>query len=86
MATRDRIIQTALDYLDTPYHHQGRVKGVGVDCAGLVICVARDLGLSDYDLDGYSRHADGVSLLKEFSAHCQPVSAPREGDSLVFRC
>ena len=30
-------VQEALTWLGTPYHHQGRVKGVGVDC-GTLIC------------------------------------------------
>ena len=36
---KKQIIQTARQWLDTPYHHQARVKGVGVDCIGLVIGV-----------------------------------------------
>ena len=31
---RDDIVAAAREYLDTPFVHQGRVKGVGIDCAG----------------------------------------------------
>ncbi|WP_436904878.1 hypothetical protein [Acinetobacter johnsonii] len=30
-------VQEALTWLGTPYHHQGRVKDVGVDC-GTLLC------------------------------------------------
>ena len=34
---RDSIVAEARTWLDTPYLHQGRRKGHGVDCLGLVI-------------------------------------------------
>lgn len=45
-----RIIECARSYVGTPFHHQGRLgcsaghRG-GVDCLGLLICVARECGL-----------------------------------------
>lgn len=40
------------------------MKTVGVDCAGLVICIARELGLveHDFDINGYAPTPDGVSM------------------------
>lgn len=61
------IVNKAREFLGTPYHHQGRVKGAGVDCAGLVICVAHELLLSDYDLDNYPRESDGTKLTNLFN-------------------
>lgn len=49
MVTRKKIVAEARSYLGTPFHHQGRVKGVGVDCAGLVGMVAVALGLLGVD-------------------------------------
>jgi cell wall-associated NlpC family hydrolase len=46
---RGEVVLKAREYLGTPFHHQGRVKGVGVDCAGLLVCVARELGLNPID-------------------------------------
>ena len=43
MATGLDVVRMARTWLGTPYHHQGRVKGAGVDCGGLVIGVARFL-------------------------------------------
>jgi cell wall-associated NlpC family hydrolase len=48
------IINKAREYINTPFHHQGRLKGVGVDCAGLIICTAKDLNIDVYDIKGYS--------------------------------
>ena len=63
--TRADVVAAARGWLDTPFHHQARLKGVGVDCAGLVIGVARELGLvaPDFDVSGYARQPDGVSLI-----------------------
>lgn len=33
---RDAMIEEALTWEGTPYQHKGRIKGVGVDCGGLV--------------------------------------------------
>src|SRR5262245_33676873 len=53
MLLRDQIIAEARTWLRTPFRHQGRVKGVGVDCAGLVVMVGQSLGLLTYDTREY---------------------------------
>lgn len=53
MARANKIVLKAREYLGTPFRHQGRLKGVGVDCAGLVVCVAHELKLSDFDFRAY---------------------------------
>jgi cell wall-associated NlpC family hydrolase len=47
MITRDQVVKAARSYVGTPFSHQGRVCGKGVDCVGVVICVAVDLGIKD---------------------------------------
>lgn len=48
---RNEIIQSAQSWVDTPYHHHARIKGVGVDCAMLVACVANEVGaMSDAEM------------------------------------
>ncbi len=58
------VVAAARSLLGTPFHHQGRLPGVGVDCAGVPIVVARQLGLvaPDFDVSAYSSEPDGVSL------------------------
>ena len=47
MPTRKMIVDCARTFLNTPFRHQGRVKGKGIDCVGLPLCVAEELGLID---------------------------------------
>lgn len=56
--------------LGTPYHHQGRLPGVGLDCAGPLVCGAWHFGLKPrcFDVRGYSREPDG-SLQSYLDAH-----------------
>lgn len=49
IVTRDRIASEARTWVGTPFAHQGRLKGRAVDCVGLAICVAEDLGILDRD-------------------------------------
>lgn len=86
MACREKIVSTARDYLNTPFRHQGRVKGIGIDCVGLPICVARDLGIFVYDKNNYPPQPSGYLVLQE----CQqwlvqkPVVEAKPGDVGVF--
>jgi cell wall-associated NlpC family hydrolase len=69
-------VQAARSYLGTPFHHQARLKGLGVDCVGLVICVARALSIvaPGFDVGGYQREPDGHSLLRHLSERLLPVA------------
>ncbi len=50
------IITAARACLGTPFAHQGRIKGVALDCAGLVVSVAQDIGADYVDRQAYSRN------------------------------
>ena len=58
------VVAAARGHLETKWAHQGRLPGAALDCAGLVIVVARQLGLvaPDFDVNGYSRTPDGTML------------------------
>ena len=59
--TRDDILITARTEIGTHFRHQGRTPGWALDCAGLVIHVASELGLEYNDQQGYSRRpSDGL--------------------------
>jgi hypothetical protein len=66
---------------DTPFHHQARLEGVGVDCVGLVISVAREMGAvpADWDVGGYGRVPDGKRLVHHLSERLVPVAQRRHG-------
>jgi NlpC/P60 family putative phage cell wall peptidase len=55
MIGSEQIVAEARRWIGTPYQHQARLHGVGVDCAGLVICVARDLGIFDVEYSDYGQ-------------------------------
>ncbi len=42
---RARITEEAKSWLKTPFHHEGRVKGAGVDCGMLILEVYERVGL-----------------------------------------
>lgn len=82
----------ALEWVGTPYRHQGVVKGVGCDCLGLVRGVWRNLyGQALEDPGAYS--ADWAEmgardrLLAAARRHFteKDAAALRAGDLLVFR-
>jgi cell wall-associated NlpC family hydrolase len=87
MTTRTDIVTKAREYLETPFHHQARLKGVGVDCIGLVIGVARELGLiaPDFDIAAYPRIPDGTTLLPMANMHMTAISreSMQPGDVIV---
>lgn len=56
------VVHEALTWRDTPFHHQGRLKGIGVDCAGVITRVANALGVSDFDTTDYPRVPDSHTL------------------------
>lgn len=67
--TAAEVVEQARTWLGTPWQHQGRRKGLGVDCAGLIIGVAAELGLSPrgapgtrFDMTGYAAIPDGIML------------------------
>jgi len=76
MTTRGEVIIEARRWLGTPFMHQARVQGVGVDCAGLIVCVARACGLLDVDYQGYGRVPHEGMLRAICDQHLTPIAAP----------
>jgi cell wall-associated NlpC family hydrolase len=50
------VVAEARDWLGTVYHHQAHIKGVGVDCAQLLVACYRQTGVlpADFDPGNYS--------------------------------
>lgn len=84
--TRDEFIAAARGYLGTPFHHQGRIKGVGVDCAGTVYCALADCGYPTEDVQGYARTPSGMLFMATVLKHSDPISRSQvnPGDLMVF--
>jgi cell wall-associated NlpC family hydrolase len=60
-AKRAQVVQEALTWLGTPYHHHARVKGVGVDCAQLLCAV--------YEACGCVPHIDPGNYAHDWHLH-----------------
>lgn len=83
MITKQQIIDEARTWLDTPFAHQGRAKGVGADCAcTAAIGPAQALGLSEFDTTDYSRLPDPSKMRAYLDAHMDriPVNEAGPGD------
>lgn len=84
MADRVQVVATARGWVGVVTRHQGRSRGGGIDCAGLVVMVARELGLGTYDAEGYRREPDGRKLLAHFAAAMDRIAIPTAGDGDVL--
>lgn len=84
MTRPEAVAAWARTQLGVPWRHQGRLPGVALDCAGLVICAARALGLVPvtFDVNGYSRVPDGT-MMRFCNEHMTPIGAPELGAVIV---
>lgn len=86
--TRDDFIAQTRTWLKTPYHHQGRVKGVGVDCIGLLVGVGEEMGIdiSNVPTD-YGRYPSAEFLFRSLAetGHVTRTRDPKPGDIVLFR-
>ncbi len=87
---RENIIREARSWLGTPFHHQARVKGAGVDCANLLIAVYCGLGLAELPkVDPYSQdwhlHQDEPRFLNMLMQYCEKVEDPLPSDIAMFQ-
>jgi len=73
MTTRQQIVDEARTWLGTPFHHQGRLKGVGADCAGVVDGVARAFGFSGNIPANYGRQPDRNIMKRVLDEHMDPI-------------
>lgn len=90
--TRDDIVAAARSALGTPFKHQGRMAGKGLDCAGLLVHVVTALGLPVADRSGYARHPSSGELESALAEHVAlgilvqvPVNAVQAGDFVLMR-
>ncbi|HEY1944125.1 MAG TPA: hypothetical protein VGH40_18585 [Roseiarcus sp.] len=87
---RARVVAAAREWIGTPYHHMADVKGVGCDCAMLLVRVYVDLGLVDpFDPRPYTRdwhlHRGEERYLAHLLARAHEVASPQPGDVVLFK-
>lgn len=66
------VVDVARGWIGTKFHHQGRVKGVGVDCIGLVVGVAKELGFEVVDQVNYAREPKDGELQLALEQYLMP--------------
>lgn len=87
---RQRVVDDARSWKFTPYHHKGRVKGVGVDCGGLLYEVyGTYLGpfppFPDTYPPDWSLHRDNEIYLDFIMPFVEEVHAPIAGGFSLFK-
>lgn len=88
--SRELVIAEARGWLGTPYHHQARVRGAGVDCATLLCEVYEAAGViphvdpTPYPMD-WHLHRDGERYLGWLTQYGREVGAPLPGDVIVWK-
>jgi cell wall-associated NlpC family hydrolase len=92
-STRDMVVAEALSWEGTPYHHAGRIKGVGADCAMYPAEVYAAAGMippvviSDYPRD-WHQHRNEERYLAMVLDHARELAegeAPLPGDFLLWK-
>jgi len=89
---RAAVVAEARSWIGCPYHHMGTIKGVGVDCAQLVLCVFSNVGLVQNFATGsyppdWHLHRESERYLAIISTLAGPIEreAARPGDVVLFR-
>ena len=85
------VVQEALTWLGTPYLHQGRIRGAGVDCGQLLECVFEGAGviqptkIEDYPHD-WHLHRSEERYLETVERVAHKVDRdPLPGDIILYR-
>lgn len=87
---RQLVAQEARAWLGTPYHHHGRIRGVGVDCAMLLAEVYQACGIvghldpGHYATDWHLHRSEEL-FLGWASANATEVQTPALGDVGIWR-
>lgn len=89
-ARREAVVAIARTWRDTPFHHEARIKGIGVDCLQFVVAVYQEAGLlDDIEIEHYPHdwhfHRDEERYLVGFAQHARSVTTPLPGDVALYK-
>lgn len=84
---RRAVVEAARACVGTPFLHQGRTPGVGLDCVGLVRWPQVALGVSDEDFRQYGPMPNPQRMEMLLKEHFVPISVQdlTPGDILWFK-
>lgn len=86
MIGRAQIVAEARRWVGTPYRHQARLMGLGVDCVGLIVGVGLDLGILDLDdekfrpWENYARTPNPAKMRQGLEFFLDPIG---ESEALI---
>jgi len=87
---RAKIIEVAKEYLNTPYVHAGRLKGMGVDCLTLLAEVYTEAGvippvaIPNYPYDWHLHRAEQL-YMKGLLEYTREIQEPKAGDIVLWQ-
>ena len=88
---RNKLVAEAKEWLGTPYHVRGRIKGVGCDCGTFLLGVAENVGFVEpievpYYPEDIACHCATPKYLMKIQEYCKRVDDKilLPGDILVF--
>ena len=92
--TKAQFIAKGREFLYTPHVHQGRLKGIALDCVGLVLCTCEELVLKDRlgapirgaDYIAYPHQPTTPFVHEEFQRRAieKPIGEARAGDVVTI--
>ena len=92
MTLDDKTVAEAKTWLNTPYHHMGKIKGVGVDCGQFLIAVFENIGHlkpgevnPGYYPPDWHLHRDEERYLGWIKSRCRKVTEAEPGDIALFK-
>lgn len=90
MSDRQRIVDEAEKWLNTPYHPHGRVLGAGVDCVMLLAEVYERAGAVPHIEPGHysvqlGLHSEDEILEAFVLQYGREVETPEPGDCVLFK-
>lgn len=84
IVTGHDIVREAQSWKGTPWQHQGRSKGLAVDCVGLLVGIAAKLRLPHMDRKAYARYPRGNELLDLLRDQMDEIRIAAPGDVLAL--
>jgi NlpC/P60 family putative phage cell wall peptidase len=87
---RDAVITEAESWIGTPFHHEARVKGAGVDCLMLLAEVYERVGIvghievPHYPPD-WHMHRDVERYMEGLLGYAREIDAPEPADVALFK-
>jgi cell wall-associated NlpC family hydrolase len=87
---RKRVIEIAHEWLRTPYHHMGRIKGAGADCLTLLAEVYQEAGLIEkiaiphYPQDWHLNRSE-ERYMKGLLQYTREIEAPKPADIVLWK-